>query len=55
MNLDLDALLLAVSLEWCKDAQQDETALDNLASWLEVDKDALRLALARRIAQPAAR
>ena len=58
MTPDLDAchrLLLAVSLEWCKAAQRDETELDDLAQWLEVDKDALRLSLARRIAQPAAR
>ena len=58
MTPDLDAchrLLLAVSLEWCKAAQRDETELTDLASWLEVDKDALRLSLARRIAQPAAR
>ena len=58
MPPDLDGayrLLLAVSLEWCKAAQRDETELDDLAQWLEVDKDALRLSLARRIAQPAAR
>ena len=53
--MDLDAchrLLLAVSLEWAKAAQRDETELADLAQWLEVDKDALRLSLARRIAQP---
>ena len=56
--MDLDAchrLLLAVSLEWCKAAQRDEMELTDLAQWLEVDKDALRRSLARRIAQPAAR
>ena len=58
MTPDLDGayrLLLAVSLEWCKAAQRDETELDDLAAWLEVDVDALRRSLARRIAQPAAR
>ena len=58
MTPDLDAchrLLLAVSLEWAKAAQRDETELDDLAQWLEVDKDALRRSLARRIAQPTAR
>ena len=55
---DLDGayrLLLAVSLEWCKAAQRDETELDDLAQWLEVDREALRRSLARRIAQPEAR
>ena len=55
---DLDGayrLLLAVSLEWAKAAQRDETELDDLAQWLEVDREALRRSLARRIAQPAAR
>ena len=58
MPPDLDGayrLLLAVSLEWCRAAQKDETELDDLADWLEVDVDALRRSLARRIAQPAAR
>ena len=58
MTPDLDAchrLLLAVSLEWAKAAQRDETELDDLAQWLEVDREALRRALDRRIAQPAAR
>ena len=58
MPPDLDGayrLLLAVSLEWCRAAQKDETELDDLAQWLEVDKDALRRSLARRIAQPTAR
>ena len=57
MTPDLDAchrLLLAVSLEWAKAAQRDETELDDLAAWLEVDREALRRSLARRIAQPAA-
>ena len=55
---DLDGayrLLLAVSLEWCRAAQKDETELADLAQWLEVDREALRRSLARRIAQPAAR
>ena len=58
MPPDLDGayrLLLAVSLEWAKAAQRDETELDDLAQWLEVDREALRRSLARRIAQPAAR
>ena len=58
MPPDLDGayrLLLAVSLEWCKAAQRDETELSDLAQWLEVDVDALRRSLARRIAQPTAR
>ena len=58
MPPDLEAchrLLLAVSLEWCRAAQKDESELDDLAQWLEVDVDALRRSLARRIAQPAAR
>ena len=56
--MDLEAchrLLLAVSLEWAKAAQRDETELDDLAAWLEVDREALRRSLERRIAQPAAR
>ena len=56
--MDLDGayrLLLAVSLEWCRAAQKSETELTDLADWLEVDVDALRRSLARRIAQPAAR
>ena len=56
--MDLDGayrLLLAVSLEWCRAAQRDESELDDLAAWLEVDKDALRRSLDRRIAQPTAR
>ena len=55
--MDLDGayrLLLAVSLEWCKAAQRDETELTDLADWLEVDREALRRSLARRIAQPQA-
>ena len=55
---DLDGayrLLLAVSLEWAKAAQRDETELTDLADWLEVDREALRRSLARRIAQPEAR
>ena len=58
MPPDLDGayrLLLAVSLEWCRAAQKDETELTDLAAWLEVDREALRRSLARRIAQPAAR
>ena len=58
MTPDLDAchrLLLAVSLNWCKAAQSSEEELTDLAQWLEVDVDALRRSLARRIAQPAAR
>ena len=58
MPPDLDGayrLLLAVSLEWCRAAQRDETELTDLAAWLEVDREALRRSLARRIAQPAAR
>ena len=58
MPPDLDGayrLLLAVSLEWCKAAQRDETELTDLAQWLEVDVDALRRSLDRRIAQPTAR
>ena len=54
---DLDGayrLLLAVSLEWCRAAQKDESELDDLAAWLEVDREQLRRSLARRIAQPAA-
>ena len=57
MTPDLDGchrLLLAVSLDWCKAAQRDETELDDLAQWLEVDREALRRSLARRIAQPEA-
>ena len=56
--MDLDGayrLLLAVSLEWCRAAQKDETELSDLAAWLEVDREALRRSLARRIAQPTAR
>ena len=56
--MDLDGayrLLLAVSLDWCKAAQRDESELDDLAQWLEVDREALRRSLARRIAQPATR
>ena len=56
--MDLDGayrLLLAVSLEWCKAAQRDDRELDDLAEWLEMDREALRRSLARRIAQPAAR
>ena len=49
MNLDLDALFLAVSLEWCEALRRDETALSNLTTWLEVDREALRRALDRRI------
>ena len=55
--MDLDGayrLLLAVSLDWCKAAQRDEMELTDLAEWLEVDREALRRSLARRIAQPAA-
>ena len=58
MTPDLDGayrLLLAVSLEWCKAAQRDDRELDDLAEWLEMDREALRRSLARRIAQPAAR
>ena len=58
MPPDLDGayrLLLAVSLEWAKAAQRDETELTDLAQWLEVDREALRRSLARRIAQPEAR
>ena len=58
MPPDLDGayrLLLAVSLEWCRAAQRDETELTDLAAWLEVDREALRRSLARRIAQPTAR
>ena len=58
MPPDLDGayrLLLAVSLEWAKAAQRDEMELTDLADWLEVDVDALRRSLARRIAQPTAR
>ena len=58
MPPDLEAchrLLLAVSLEWCRAAQRDETELTDLAAWLEVDREALRRSLARRIAQPTAR
>ena len=58
MPPDLDAcrrLLLAISLEWAKAAQRDETELTDLAQWLEVDREALRRSLARRIAQPEAR
>ena len=45
MPPDLDGayrLLLAVSLEWAKAAQSSETELDDLAQWLEVDREALR-------------
>lgn len=48
---DLDAcirLLRAVSLEWCRAAQQDETELSDLAEWLEVDRETLRAALVNR-------
>ena len=57
MTPDLDGayrLLLAVSLEWCKAAQSSEQELIDLAAWLEVDREALRRSLARRIAQPKA-
>lgn len=41
-------LLQAVSLAWCKAAQQDETELFDLAEWLEVDRETLRAALDNR-------
>ena len=41
-------LLQAVSLSWCKAAQQDETELSDLAEWLGVDRETLRAALVNR-------
>lgn len=41
-------LLHAVSVEWCKAARADEQELTDLAEWLGVDRETVRVALADR-------